>query len=168
MINFRLEEAGEAPHIHDLVHKTFGQDAEAVLVEDLCNSGDALVSVVAMDDDELVGHILFSDTPINTSRGLLRGAALAPLSVSGLRQGQGIGGGLVMQGLRECREEGIQAVVVLGDPDYYGRFGFAHETTANLDCPYKGEHFLGLELEPGVLKDTSGRVLFPDPFKKLD
>jgi putative acetyltransferase len=167
VITFRLEEAGEAGHIYDLVHKTFGQEDEAMLVENLCKAGDALLSIVALDEDEIVGHILLSDTPVGTTKNLLRGAALAPLSVSALHQGQGIGGGLVMQGLRECRKLGLQVVMVLGDPDYYARFGFSAALGAELDSPYKGDAFQALELEPGILNGVTGKVLYPDAFKKL-
>ncbi|MBT3787943.1 MAG: N-acetyltransferase [Alphaproteobacteria bacterium] len=169
MINFRLEGANESDLIHDLVHKSFGQEAEAVLVKNLCADGDALISLVAVDDEDnsIVGHILFSDTPVGTTKNLLRGAAMAPLSVSETHQGQGIGGGLVIQGLRECRDSGIQVVLVLGDPNYYGRFGFSADIAKDLDTPYKGEFFQALEIEPGILNGVSGKVLYPNAFSKL-
>ena len=168
MITFRLEAAGEAGLIYDLVHQTFGQEAEAILVEDLCKDGDALISIVALDDDIIVGHILFSNIPVGTSKNLLRGAALAPLSVSAAHKDEGIGGGLIMQGLRECRKHGVQVVLVLGDPDYYGRFDFSSSLADELDSPYQGDSFLALELEPGVLEGITGNVLYPNAFKKLD
>jgi putative acetyltransferase len=168
MITFRLEAANESGLIYDLVHKAYGQKAEARLVEDLCNDGDALISVVAMKEDVIVGHALFSDIPVGTSKNLLRGAALAPISVASTHQNQGIGGGLIMQGLKECRKIGIQVVLVLGDPAYYGRFGFSAALSDNLESPYQGEYFQALEIEPGVLEGVTGKVLYPDAFKKLD
>jgi putative acetyltransferase len=168
MITFRLEAANEAGLIYDLVHKTFGQEDEAKLVEDLCDDGDALISIVALDEEVIVGHILFSDIPVGTSKNLLRGAALAPVSVAEAYQRQGIGGGLVMEGLKECRKIGIQVVLVLGDPAYYGRFGFSATLSDNLDSPYQGEYFQALELQPGILEGITGKVLYPDAFKKLD
>ena len=163
MINFRLEGANESDLIHDLVHKSFGQEAEAVLVKNLCADGDALISLVAVDDEDnsIVGHILFSDTPVGTTKNLLRGAAMAPLSVSETHQGQGIGGGLVIQGLRECRDSGIQVVLVLGDPNYYGRFGFgpAAGHQHHMSMPGEQDHrVLVRELHNGALEDVRGVI----------
>jgi putative acetyltransferase len=167
MITFRLEKPGDAPKIYDLIKKTYGRVDEAMLVENLIADGDALISVVAMDEEDLVGHVMFSDTPVGTTKDLLRGAAMAPLSVSGLHQGQGIGGGLVIHGLRECRTAGLEVVLVLGEPEYYKRFGFTAEVAAELDSPYAGYAFQALELQPGILDGVTGKVLYPEAFNKL-
>jgi putative acetyltransferase len=179
VISFRLEKAGEAPLIHDLVHRAFGQEDEARLVRDLCADGDALVSMVALQIDDgqredgqdisnIVGHVLFCDVPVQTDKGLLRGAGLAPLSVDPDHQKQGVGGGLVMQGLKQCRDQGLQVVLVLGDPAYYGRFGFSATLAEGLASPFAGPAFQALELEADILQGTTGKVLYPGAFSNPD
>ena len=167
MISFRLEKAGDADKIYNLTRKTYGRLGEATLVEDLCRDGDALVSFVAVKDDELVGHILISDAPVVDNLNLLRAAALAPLTVSAAYEGQGIGGGLVMHGLRQCRKLRVQVVFVLGDPGYYERFGFSAELAAPFTSPYAGENFQAVELEPGILQKATGDILHAEAFRKL-
>ena len=166
MIIFRAEKSGDAEKIHALVANAFGRQEEAELVDQLCADGDALVSLVAVDDesDTIVGHILFSDLPIETGRSLIRGAALAPLAVSPAHQKQGIAGGLVMRGIRDCRALDVVVVVVLGDPSYYKRFGFSSELTQSLESPYGGEAFMAQELKLGVLTDVEGKVIYAEAF----
>ena len=168
MISMRQEEAGDATKIFDLVCQAFGREDEARLLEDLVTEGDALISLVAVNKDEdVVGHILFSDAPTGTTLNLLRGAVLAPLSIAKAYEGQGIGGGLIMQGLRECRKSGIQVVLVLGEPDYYARFGFSSETARRLESPYSGDTFQALEMSSGVLEGVTGKVLYAEAFARV-
>ncbi len=169
MIIFRSEKSGDAEKIHALVANAFGREDEAQLVDRLCADGDALVSLVAVDDetDTIVGHILFSDLPIETGRSLIRGAALAPLAVSPEHQKQGIAGGLVMRGVRDCRAADIEVIVVVGDPSYYKRFGFSSQLTQSLDSPYGGEAFMAQELKSGVLTDVKGKVIYAEAFSDV-
>ena len=87
----------------------------------LRESGKLVVSLVAEADGEVVGHVGFS--PV-TSAAATRGLGLAPLAVRPGVLRRGIGGKLVVEGLAAIARSGAGFVVVLGDPRYYGRFGF--------------------------------------------
>lgn len=116
----RLETPGDQPAIHRIVAQAFGQDPEGRLVDHLRANGKFVLSLVAVLDGELVGHILHTDM-IGTDQRL---AGLAPLSVLPAVQRQGIGSALINESLGYLREQGYDGVVVLGHPDYYRRFGF--------------------------------------------
>ncbi len=163
-VAIRPESIADTHAIRQVNHQAFGQDAEAQLVDDLRAGGYVRVSLVAELNGEVVGHILFTqitipDDPLNTM--LL---ALAPLAVLPKFQRQGIGQSLVGEGLQECGRQGYRAVIVLGDPQYYRRFGFAAELATRLESPFSGEYFMALELIPGALTDIAGRVSYAPPF----
>lgn len=143
----------ETPHDIDAIHRVitdaFGQSDEADLVGALRHAGDAIVSLVAEEDGEIVGHVLLSkmEAPF-------RALALAPLAVTPDRQRSGIGSTLVRDALHRAREAGWDAVFVLGDPGYYGRFGFSVEAARGFRSPYAGAHFMMLALQQGPLATT--------------
>lgn len=98
---------------------------EAAIVEALRDAGALTLSLVAVADGDPVGHVAFSPVTIGGSPGSWFG--LGPVSVRPDLQRQGIGGALIREGLRRLREMGAGGCVVLGDPDYYQRFGFRRE-----------------------------------------
>ncbi len=134
---------------------------EAQLVDDLRADGDAALSLVAEEESRLVGHSLFS--PLEAP---FRALALAPLAVARDRQGAGIGSALIRQGLERVRRDGWEAVFVLGEPDYYGRFGFDVAKAAGFDCPYSGPFFMALPLGD-VLPVGTGSIIYPRAFSRL-
>jgi putative acetyltransferase len=147
----------------------FEGNAEADLVAHLHADGDVLCSFVAEIDGCVVGHILFSRLPIALERGLvITAAALAPLAVLPARQRKGIGTALVHHGLAHCRERGIPAVVVLGDPHYYGRFGFSAELASGLQTPWSGPHLMAIELVVGSLDNGRGSPRYAPAFAALE
>jgi putative acetyltransferase len=150
--------------IADLNHTVFGSDAEGALIARLRDDRLVLVERVALDASELVGHILFSRLKVEIEGRAVRSAALAPMAVRPDRQRQGIGSRLVQDGLAELRPIGCEAVIVLGHPGYYPRFGFSAALAEKLDAPFRGEAFMGLELTPGVLGGYAGSVTYPDAF----
>lgn len=126
----------------------FGKADEADLVDALRADGDALVELVAVEDDAVVGHILFS--PLKTDTGA-RFAALAPLSVTPGRQKDGLGTMLMQVGHELCRAAGMEALIVLGHPAYYPRVGYSAEAAKTVKAPFKGPSFMALALTPGAL-----------------
>ena len=144
----------------------FGGEVEARLVDQLREDGDAIVELVATaGDGVVVGHILFSHLPIWSDNRAAHAAALAPLAVLPQHRRAGIGSALVKVGLAACAEQGLAGVVVLGDPGFYGRFGFSSALARHLRAPYSGESFMALELAPGALR--SGEVRYPRAFASL-
>lgn len=147
------------PAIRAVVAVAFGQPDEARLVDRLRADGDALVELVAEADGAIVGHILFS--PLGIGAG--DGAALAPLAVAPAGQRRGVGGALVRAGLDRCRQLGVPAVVVLGHPDYYSRFGFDAALAASLAAPFSGPSLMAIELTPGALS-AGGALAYAPAF----
>jgi putative acetyltransferase len=145
----------------------FGGNTEADLVERLHAGGDVLCGLVAEIAGRVVGHILFSRLPIVLERGIVTAAALAPLAVLPERQRQGIGTALVHHGLALCHERGVPAVIVLGDPVYYGRFGFSVDLAGDIQTPWSGPHLMVIELVPGSLGDGRGAARYPPAFADL-
>jgi putative acetyltransferase len=148
-----------------LNRSAFGSDAESALIACLRGSGLVLAERVALDVGEVVGHILFSRLSVKIDGRPLRAAALAPMAVRPDRQRRGIGSRLVQDGLADMRSSGCQAVIVLGHPDFYPRFGFSADLAVKLVAPFKGETFMALELVPRTLDGHAGSVTYPNAFR---
>ncbi len=160
-MNIRPESSEDISAVHRVNAEAFETETEANLVDALRQSGIPLISLVAEIKGELVGHILFS--PMTDSAGAkIPVAGLAPMAVSPAHQKQGIGSALVKEGLAQCKAAGYRAVIVLGHPDYYPRFGFVPASQYDISCQYEApdEAFMALELEPGALSRLSGIVKY--------
>jgi len=167
MIQIREERPEDIPIVHALNASAFETDAEANLVDVLRTNARPLISLVALDNDDIVGHIMFSPVELDgTSSPKIMG--LAPMAVAPDRQRSGIGSELVSEGLVRCDESGASAVVVLGHPDYYPRFGFVPASTMNIECEYDvpDEVFMVLELAAGCLAETVGTIRYHEAFAK--
>lgn len=161
----RFEMPADRQRIQNVNRLAFGREDEARLVDALREGGYFRVSLVSESGGEVVGHILFSDLPIISGGHTSAALALAPLAVLPEHQRRGLGSQLVRRGLDICRERGHRIVVVLGEPDFYRRFGFSSELGARLDSPFPGNaSLMALELVEGSLDSASGRVRYPPPF----
>ena len=167
LVIVRGEEEADRQGIRRVNETAFGQPAEADLVDALRSAGAAESSLVAEANGQIVGHILFSPVSIAGDRGSLKIAGLAPMAVLPTHQRRGIGSLLVKQGLEDCRRIGIPAVVVLGHPDYYPRFGFRRGSSWGLRCEFDApdEAFMAIELTPNALSGRSGVIKYHDAFK---
>jgi putative acetyltransferase len=144
--------------VHAIVHAAFGQENEAVLVDRLRAGGDAQISLVAVDASGVIGHVMFSEMIAP-----FRALGLAPVSVAPERQGQGTGTRLIEAGIRQARALGYDAVFVLGDQNYYSRFGFDAAAAVGYVSPYAGPHLAILTLTDGPLP-RAGRVDYAPAF----
>ena len=151
--------------IRTLNVQAFGGEYEASLIDRLRADELASVSLVAVDDDGIVGHIMFSALAVTMHGWAVKSAALAPMAVAPARQRQGIGSTLVRRGLDALAEQGFEAVFVLGHPAYYPRFGFKADLARRLASPYSGAAFMALELSPDALSGDTGCVTYPDAFE---
>lgn len=157
----RYARPGDHAAIAAVVEAAFGRADEAQLVDALRAAGDAMFELVADEDGAVVGHILFSRLYADRAELI---AALAPVAVQPERQGSGLGSALVRAGLESAREFGACGVLVLGDPAYYGRFGFTAEAAAQVAAPYRGlPAFQALALE-GPVFDAPMLVDYPAAF----
>jgi len=154
--------------IHEVNLLAFGQEDEARLVESLRQSEDfiAELSLVAVEDGRVIGHILFSPIIIETGEAAIPALSLAPMAVRPEFQNRGIGSELVRQGLKECQRLGHKVVVVIGHPTYYPRFGFSSASAKGLESPFQvpDEAFMVIQLVPGALDAISGMIRFPPAF----
>lgn len=162
MIEIREESKHDWKVVRQVVSSAFGRSAEAELIEALREAGDSVVSLVAEEDGQIVGHVLLSR--MNAPFPAL---ALAPVSVIPARQRQGIGSALIKRAVNHARNLGWAAIFVLGDPNYYERFDFDGEAAAGFESPYAGHHFMILKLWPS-LPVTSGKLSHATAFSALD
>ena len=164
VINIRNEQTTDHADIAAVQRAAFARDAEANLVSALRHDGLMLASLVALHGEIIIGHVMFSTLRVEVSGRELAAASLAPLAVAPDFQRRGCGSALVRAGIELLKAGGCQVVIVLGDPDYYARFGFSASLTRNLTAPFGGPAFMGLELSAGALTGPIGSVTYPPPF----
>jgi putative acetyltransferase len=122
-IKIRNEETKDIEQVRAILRATFSTEAESKLVDALRTNSRAIISLVAVSNDQVLGHILFS--PVSTTPpNQVQGIGLAPVAVRPNVQSHGIGSQLIREGLCLSKELGYDYCVVLGNPRYYRRFGF--------------------------------------------
>lgn len=141
MIQIRPEKSQDKTAIRQIHERAFGQPAEANLVDQLRIACPAQISLVAVEDDQLTGHILFTPAKIEYRDGSnLSGMGLAPLAVLPEFQRQGVGRSLLQAALNELQILEHAFVIVLGHPEYYSRFGFEPAYRYQISCEFTGEN----------------------------
>jgi len=168
MIQIRPETINDHSAVREVNLLAFGSEDESQLVETLRQSDDFIpeLSLVAINNGRVVGHILFSLISIETQKNDVSALARAPMAVRTEFQNHGIGYELVRHGLKECQRLGHKIVVVVGHPAYYPRFGFYSARAKGLEAPFQvsDEAFLVHELIPRALDGISGMVKYPPAF----
>ncbi|MFC2071801.1 GNAT family N-acetyltransferase [Chloroflexota bacterium] len=169
MLIIRPETPENEAAIRHVNEEAFGDTEEAGLVEKLRSHQAIILSLVAIDGDRVVGHILFSPVIVESESQSFYAVGLGPMAVLPLHQKRGVGSELVRTGLEECRRLGHEVVVVLGHPDYYPRFGFVPASTYGIRCEYDvpNEVFMVLELREGSLMGHSGTVKYRPEFNEV-
>lgn len=164
----RPERQADISTIERIQQLAFEQPSESELVKALRNKGAATLSLVAETDGQLTGHILFSPVTIEGCEQSVRTLGLGPLAVLPTHRGKGIGSQLIRQGLEQCRLDGWQIVVLVGEPDYYSRFGFIPALPQGLKCEFNvpPEAWMVCELQNGALASTKGLVRYDPEFSK--
>ncbi len=163
----RPEEEREGAAVRALNASAFDTEGEGNLVDVLRASARPLVSLVAEHDGNIVGHIMFSPVSLSGNPDL-KIMGLAPMAVAPERQRQGIGSELVRAGVERCKQLGVDAVVVLGHPEYYPRFGFRPSPPFGIKSEYDvpDDVFMVLELQPGCLNGKSGIIKYHEAFSE--
>ncbi|MEM7244824.1 MAG: GNAT family N-acetyltransferase [Acidobacteriota bacterium] len=164
----RPERPADHESIHALNVAAFEQDAEALVVQRLRAQEDPIHSLVAVEEGEIVGHVVFSTVTLEDGDGsITRHVALGPLAVAAEHRRRGIAGRLVDEGLRLSRADGAQLCFVLGDPAYYRRFGFEPAAARDLVSEYEGvgDAFMVSELRRGALERHRGLVRYSAAFE---
>lgn len=171
MITIRQEKPTDYRAVYEVSKLAFKQEDEALLVRKIRQSPNYIpeLSLVAIKDKKVVGHILFSIVNIKNDKGATQVLSLAPMATLPEYQNQGIGSLLVQRGLAECKKLGYKVVVVVGHPNYYPRFGFTPAKEKGLKLPFDApdEAFLVYELMPGALDHISGTIEYPPAFNDV-
>jgi putative acetyltransferase len=165
-MNIRPEKAGDEAAIATVVAAAFGGQQEADLVTRLRENGDLVLSLVVEDGEQIVAYVAFSRVWIEHEGTRAPGISLAPVAVLPEAQRKGTGRALIGAGHLRLKLLGEKIVFVLGDPDYYKRFGFSHEAAKHFACVYQGEYLQALRLSPEA--PTSGEVIYSAAFAGLD
>ena len=169
----RQETQNEIDSIYKVVKAAFktaehSDGTEQDLVNKLRNSDSYIeeLSLVALDDNLVIGHIMFTKAIIQYDNNEYETLALAPLSVSPSYQGKGVGSKLIKEGLKKAVDLGYNSVIVLGSEKYYPRFGFKEAINFGIKAPFEvpSENFMAMELKPEGLKNISGTVIYPSEF----
>ena len=164
-IEIRQESEGDAAAIRSVQEQAFNEEDEAKVVDMLRASDSIVLSLVAVAAGRVVGHVLFSPVTVESSPPDSLWVALGPIGVLPDHQGRGIGSLLVREGLAQCQLQGCDGVVLLGDPAYYGRFGFVPASDCGLTCVYGGgPAFQAIGLRQGALGQVTGVVSFAPEF----
>ena len=163
----RLERGEDAAAVRRVHATAFPSAAEADLVERLRAGGKAVIALVAEDAGSIVGHVLFSPVALEPLAGTV-GLGLAPVAVLPDHEKHGVGRRLIQNGLAECHAWGAGFVVVIGDPLYYGRFGFEPAVKHGLRSEYDaGDSFMVFELVSGALPPPGTLVKYAPEFSAV-
>jgi putative acetyltransferase len=165
-ITVREEQSEDASVIRKVHEQAFGQPQEADIVDNLRRNCKNLLSLVAVRENHLVGHILFSPVEIKNEKMTFDGMGLAPMAVLPEFQRMGIGTDLVREGITRLRSQGCPFVIVLGHPEYYPRFGFEpairHSIQSEWEVP--DEAFMILVLNPSSMGGVAGLARYRPEF----
>lgn len=159
--SIRPARAEDCRAIRRLLQRAFPGGGEAALVEALRAGGHAGIELVAEEAGRVAGHLLMSRMAAPTGA-----LGLGPVATAPEHRRQGVASALLRHALAAARRDGWLAVFVLGEPAFYGRFGFSARAAAGWASPYAGPYFMALELAPGALAG-GGTATYPPPFDEL-
>ena len=164
----RVETPADYSAVAQITETAFNNTAEVQLITQLRQQCRDYISLVAEQHGQIAGHIMFSPATLDNTPGVQL-MALAPMAVRNVLQHQGIGSALVRAGLELCKKRGVAAVVVLGHPAYYPRFGFSPASGFNLSCPWQvpDNAFMLRPLNSAALTGQSGQVVYHPAFAEL-
>ena len=169
-IHIRPEVDADRGAVRQVLRLAFPGPQEAELVDRLRENPAPRISLVALREDRLIGHALFTRVtvtpPADVGGEVTRAIALGPMAVHPDFQGRGVGLALGFAGLEECRKVNENVVFVLGHEPYYPRFGFRPASRHGLwySRPDIGPAFMVLELAPGALEGLQGEVRYLPEF----
>lgn len=170
----RAEKRDDYNKIEKVIKSAFGAENkpddfnEWVLVGKIRENASYIkeLSLVAEIEEEIVGHAMFSLATIENEQVIQNTLALAPVSVDKKFQRKGIGSKLISEGIKIAEDLGYESIIVMGDPEYYTRFGFekASKWTIGIDEAYDSDYLFVLELRPGALNSVYGIIKYSKPF----
>ena len=167
-ITIRKEDPKDIRQIQEVNERAFGQPQEANIVESLRRNCKEILSLVAVNDDRVVGHVLFSPAELEGGGKRIKGMGLAPMAVLPEYQSKGIGSKLVEAGIEQLVQSGCPFIVVLGHAGYYPRFGFEPASRRGIrsawDVP--DEAFMILVLDGSAMQGITGIARYRPEFEE--
>jgi len=166
-ISIREEQAGDVGAVRKVNESAFGQPEEAGIVDKLRDACDDVLSLVAVGDGKVVGHILFSPATIEGEQGVIQGMGLAPMAVLPEHQRNGIGSKLIGSAVDILRDRQCPFVIVLGHAEYYPRFGFEPASKHGIKSQWEGipdEAFMLLVLNESAMQGVAGIARYRNEF----
>jgi len=162
-MKIRPEQPSDIVAIRQLTKAAFAQmeyssQTEAEIVDALRKANALTISLVAVEDAAVIGHVAFSPVTIDDED--MDWYGLGPVSVMPDRQSEGIGGKLIRDGLARLTDIGAKGCVVLGDPGYYTRFGFQNDANLIFEAA-PPEYFMRLVFDGPT---PAGKVSYHDGF----
>jgi putative acetyltransferase len=166
LLTIRPETPQDIPLIYQINHQAFARDNEAELVGRLRRENAITLSLVAVQDEQVVGHILITPVTVQAEDSQWNAVALGPMAVLPSHQKQGVGSTLIRAAFEELKKIGQYVVIVLGHPEYYPRLGFVSSKPLGIrwenDVPE--EVFMVAELKEGALNGRTGIVRYHPAF----
>ena len=159
----REAQESDLEEVFNLIHSAFGNRAESDLVKQLISDGDVLINLLVESLDIIIGNVVVSKITMEPDIGLFCGG-VAPVSVVPDQQSSGVGSKLMTAAINESKKMGMDALFLLGDPNYYKRFGFVVSTLKN---DYSVENFQELELTEDCLVNIKSKVTYANAFLNL-
>jgi predicted N-acetyltransferase YhbS len=172
-ITIRQEQPADYPAVFELIEKAFSKlevsnHQEQFFVERLRKSEGFIpeLSLVALLDNKIVGHIVLSKINIKNDEKEYQTLILAPVSVLPEFQNQGIGSQLIIEAHKKATELGFKSVILVGHEDYYPRFGYKKAAGFGIKQPFDvpEQNNLAVELVENGLYCVSGIVEYPKYF----
>lgn len=158
-------EARDAEYVRWLLEEAFGNPGEAKLVEAIRAAGDDVLELVATHEQQIYGQILFSRLVVESKNRSADAVALAPLAVRPDKQRTGVGKALIESAHHLLKNAGEELSVVLGDPAYYGKFGYARRRAEKFESDYQGEYLQAFAFSPEA--PIMGRLVYAAAFTEL-
>ncbi len=164
--SIRESQPGDLTAIESFYPDAFPEEDLIPLVRELLADPAVALSLVADVNGQAVGHVIFTQCGVSGST--VNAALLGPLAVAPAHQGKGIGSAIVQEGLRHQRDAGVELVCVLGDPAYYGRFGFIRESSVAPPYPLPTEWDSAWQSQTLVdnAPSCSGKLSVPPQWQK--
>ena len=168
MVLIRREEPADIDAVRSLNEQAFEGPAEAKIVDDLRESCSDIISLVAEEGGEVVGHIFFSPAELESGDERRIGMGLAPMAVLPAYQRKGIGSELVKAGMAELEQRDYPFVIVIGHPEYYPRFGFEPASRHGIKCEWEvpDEAFMILILDESRIPEKGGTARYRHEFSE--
>lgn len=169
MFTIRFETPADIPAIHQVNRLAFDREDEADLVDKLRHENAITLSLVAIEDEQVVGHILITPVSVHAQDLQWDAVALGPMAVLPSHQEQGVGSRLIRAAFEELKKIGQYIVIVLGHPDYYPRLGFVPSKPLGIhwENNVPDDVFMVAELKEGALNGRTGIVRYHPAFSSV-